>query len=92
MGYSRIWVTVDNKLFLWNYLRSDEIDLEECETFDSMKEVIISVSLASPRPEIFLDRVQYILVVASPLEVVLLAISYPVKEAEQCNKLKVILI
>lgn len=91
-----MWITIDNKLFLWNYLKSDEITMNDCETFTDMKEVIISVSLATPKAEIFADKVQYILVVASPVEVVLLAISIPApapssqqRERDHCQQLKV---
>ena len=94
----RIWITIDNKLFLWNYLKSDENGTNDCEIYTGMKEVIISVSLATPKAEIFADKVQYILVVASPVEVVLLAISIPTtattstseqKESDYCQQLKV---
>eukprot|EP01035_Chromulina_nebulosa_P029906 gene29906-39692_t len=94
---NRVWITVDNKLFLWNYLKSDEITMNDCETFTGMKEVIISVSLATPKAEIFAEKVQYILVVASPVEVVLLAISIPTssdsseqRESDHCQRLKLI--
>ena len=93
---NRVWITIDNKLFLWNYLKSDEITMNDCETFTGMKEVIISVSLATPKAEIFAEKVQYILVVASPVEVVLLAISIPTssasseqRESDHCQRLKV---
>jgi hypothetical protein len=72
---------VDNKLFLWKYTESAaEAGLggagpDNCETFDGMSEVIVSVALSAPRPGVFLDAVKYVLVVASPVEVTLLAIT-----------------
>lgn len=64
--------------------------IEDCETFTGMKEVIFSVSLATPKAEIFSDKVQYILVVASPVEIVLLAVLMPLSdESGQCNQIKV---
>lgn len=48
---------------------------EDCDVFDGMSEVIVSVALSAPKPGVFLDAVKYILVVASPVEVVLLAVT-----------------
>ena len=78
-------------------MKSNEVSANDCETYTGMKEVIISVSLATPKADIFADKVQYILVVASPVEVVLLAISIPTttpptsaqRESDYCQQLKV---
>ena len=64
------WITVDNKLFLWNYLQP-----QACELFEGLTETIISVSLSAPKPGVFQDTVKYVLVLATAVEVVLLAIS-----------------
>jgi nuclear pore complex protein Nup155 len=86
-------VTIDNKLYLWNYLRSEAADDNEFEIFDSMKEVIVSVSLASPKPDIFSDKVHYVLVVASPVEIVLVAVACtPSDDNHHCKSIKVILL
>lgn len=75
----RVWVTVDNKLFLWKYTESvgggDGSVVDNCDVFDGLNEVIVSVSLSAPRPGVFMDTVKYLLVVASPVEVVLLAVT-----------------
>jgi nuclear pore complex protein Nup155 len=78
---NRAWITVDNKLFLWNYLSSDGGGESTFEEFNGMSEVIVSVSLSSPKEGVFNDTVKYVLVVASPVEVVLLAISIPTDTA-----------
>jgi hypothetical protein len=74
-----VWVTVDNKLFLWKYTDSaSDVDIsnpDNCDVYDGLTEVIVSVSLSAPRPGVFQDAVKYLLVVASPVEVVLLAIT-----------------
>lgn len=44
--------------------------------FDSISEVIVSVSLSAPKPGVFQESVKYVLVVASPIEVAVLALSY----------------
>ena len=64
------WITVDNKLFLWNYLQP-----QDCDMYEGLTETIISVSLSAPKPGVFLDTVKYVLVLATAVEVVLLAIS-----------------
>ena len=82
---------MDNKLFLWKYSALDGASNEpgfatsptpssalasaDCLVYDGITEVIVSVALTAPRPGVFLDSVKYLLVVASPLEVVLLAIT-----------------
>lgn len=42
--------------------------------YDGITEVIVSVALTVPKPGIFLDSVKYLLVVATPVDIVLLAI------------------
>ena len=64
-------MTIDNKLFLWNYMQP-----QECDVYDSLNETILSVSLSAPKPGVFLDSVKYVLVLATAVEVVLLAISW----------------
>jgi nuclear pore complex protein Nup155 len=68
---NRAWITVDNKLFLWDYLNpSDYLQ------YDGLTEVIISVTLTTPRHGIFTDIVKYLLVIATPVEIILLAITW----------------
>lgn len=66
----RAWISVDNKLYLWSYKNAEDYDV-----YDGFSEVITSVSLSTPRPGVFLESIKYVLVVATPLEVVLLAIA-----------------
>lgn len=98
----RVWVTVDNKLFLWKYTSSassappssapadfvPDVDAsaDDCEVYDGISEVIVSVALSAPKPGVFLDTVKYVLVVASPVEVVLLAVTCD----EQGNNFKLV--
>lgn len=67
----RAWVSVDNRLYLWNYERQEAFTL-----YDGLSDVIFSVALAAPRPGIFTDAVKYVLVVATSVEVVLLAVTW----------------
>lgn len=59
---------------------------QECDVYDKLNETILSVSISAPKPGIFLDSVKYVLVLATAVEVVLLAISWD----ELGNNLKLI--
>ncbi|KAJ2825071.1 hypothetical protein FBU31_003811, partial [Coemansia sp. 'formosensis'] len=63
----RAWITVDHRLFLWNY--EDESDFY---SFDDQEQIIVSVTLVRPKPGVFVDTIKHVLVVATPLEVFLL--------------------
>jgi hypothetical protein len=65
-----VWVSVDNRLFFWNYLYPQEFF-----EYDALSEVIMSVCLSTPKPGVFVDAVKYILVVATTIEVVILAVT-----------------
>jgi len=66
---NRAWVTVDEKLFLWDYVRGSSV-----LKYADIDQVIVSVCLVEPVPNLFVDRVRHLLVIAYPLEVVLLAV------------------
>ncbi|KAJ2400125.1 hypothetical protein GGI23_002232 [Coemansia sp. RSA 2559] len=67
----RAWITVDHRLFLWNY--EDESDFY---SFEDQDQIIVSVALVRPRPGVFVDAIKYVLAVATPLEVFLLGVGY----------------
>ncbi|KAJ1666672.1 hypothetical protein IW140_002567 [Coemansia sp. RSA 1813] len=67
----RAWITVDHRLFLWNY--EDESDFY---SFEDQEQIIVSVALVHPRPGVFVDGIKYVLVVATPLEIFLLGVGY----------------
>lgn len=54
----RAWITIDNRLYLWDYSRP-----EECEVYDGLTEIILSVSLSAPKPGIFLDTIKYVIAI-----------------------------
>jgi len=68
---NRAWITVDNQLFLWDYTQPSD----DCDVYDGISEVIVSVALSVPKPGVFMDTVKYVLCVSSPVEVVLLAVT-----------------
>lgn len=47
------WITVDDKLFLWDYRSPADFTY-----FEGMSDVIVSVGLAVPQPEVFLPVVK----------------------------------
>ncbi|PIA16802.1 nucleoporin-domain-containing protein [Coemansia reversa NRRL 1564] len=67
----RAWITVDHRLFLWNY--EDESDFY---SFEDQEQIIVSVAMVKPKPGVFVDSIKHVLVVATPLEVFLLGVSY----------------
>ncbi|KAI9352014.1 Non-repetitive/WGA-negative nucleoporin C-terminal-domain-containing protein [Obelidium mucronatum] len=76
----RAWITIDHQLFLWNYDSP-----EEFEVFDDQDQVIVSVGLVKPLPGVFLDEINFLLVVATPIEIILVAVAY--NESKGANAL-----
>lgn len=66
---NRAFLTIDHKLFLWNYEARDDFI-----TYDDLEDVIISVALVAPKPGIFIDSVKYLVAIATTVEIVLLAL------------------
>ncbi|KAI8323592.1 nucleoporin-domain-containing protein, partial [Martensiomyces pterosporus] len=67
----RAWITVDHRLFLWNY--EDESDFY---SFEDQEQIIVSVAMVTPKAGVFVDTIKHVLVVATPLEVFLLGVGY----------------
>jgi hypothetical protein len=66
----RAWAIVDNRLYLWAFDSNCEV-----EEFQHSDHLIVSVALVPARRGVFIDDVQYVLVVATTIEIVLVAIS-----------------
>ncbi|KAJ2855791.1 hypothetical protein J3B02_001979, partial [Coemansia erecta] len=67
----RAWITVDHRLFLWNYEEESEF-----YSFEDQEQIIVSVALVRPKSGVFVDTIRHVLVVATPLEVFLLGVGY----------------
>lgn len=67
----RAWITVDNRLYFWNYKNGQDF-----LTLEDIPQTIISVNLVKPKPGEFVETVNHMLVLCTPLEVYLLAVSY----------------
>lgn len=70
---NRAWTTKDSKIFIWDY---DRFHPHQWQAYDGLGETIVSVSLAVPKPGVFVPDVNYILVIATTTEVSLLAVKY----------------
>jgi len=66
----RAWITVDNKLFLWNFSGGDDF-----QCFDDQSNNILSVKLVKPRPGVFVDTVTHVLLVATEFDIFILGVS-----------------
>uniref|UniRef100_A0A4X2JYW2 Nucleoporin 155 n=1 Tax=Vombatus ursinus TaxID=29139 RepID=A0A4X2JYW2_VOMUR len=67
----RAWLTIDSDIFMWNY--EDGGDLAY---FDGLSETILAVGLVKPKPGIFQPHVRHLLVLATPVDIVILGLSY----------------
>ncbi|KAI5099666.1 nuclear pore complex protein Nup155 [Silurus meridionalis] len=69
---SRAWLTIDNDIFLWNYEDGGDVAY-----FDGLSETILSVGLVRPKAGIFQPHIHFLLVLATPVDVVILGLSFP---------------
>ncbi|GAB1299230.1 Nuclear pore complex protein Nup155 [Apodemus speciosus] len=67
----RAWLTIDSDIFMWNY--EDGGDLAY---FDGLSETILAVGLVKPKAGIFQPHVRHLLVLATPVDIVILGLSY----------------
>ncbi|XP_062607131.1 nuclear pore complex protein Nup155-like [Saccostrea cucullata] len=67
----RAWLTIDSDIFVWRY--EDGTDLAY---FDGLNETILSAALVKPKPGIFQPHIQYLLCLATPVDIVLLGVSF----------------
>lgn len=70
----RAWLSVDNKLHIWNYNAS--LTDQEFDVIDDFNGTILTCSLVKPKSNVFVESVNYLLVVATSKEVKLLALEF----------------
>ncbi|CAC5400979.1 NUP155 [Mytilus coruscus] len=68
---SRAWLTIDSDIFVWKY--EDGTDIAY---FDGLNETILSVALVRPKQGIFQPHIQYLLCLATPVDIVLLGVTF----------------
>uniref|UniRef100_A0A667FWG8 Nucleoporin 155 n=1 Tax=Lynx canadensis TaxID=61383 RepID=A0A667FWG8_LYNCA len=66
---SRAWLTIDSDIFMWNYEDGPCL-------FDGLSETILAVGLVKPKAGIFQPHVRHLLVLATPVDIVILGLSY----------------
>uniref|UniRef100_A0A672MK31 Nuclear pore complex protein Nup155-like n=1 Tax=Sinocyclocheilus grahami TaxID=75366 RepID=A0A672MK31_SINGR len=76
---SRAWLTIDNDIFMWNYEDGSDVAY-----FDGLSETILSVGLVKPKPGIFQPHIHFLLVLATPVDVVILGLSFPKAHTGEC--------
>ncbi|XP_060081127.1 nuclear pore complex protein Nup155-like [Ylistrum balloti] len=67
----RAWLAIDSDIFVWRY--EDGSDLAY---FDGLSETILSVALVKPKVGIFQPHIQYLLCLATHVDIVLLGVSF----------------
>ncbi|AMD22998.1 HHR229Wp [Eremothecium sinecaudum] len=75
----RCWIVIDNKLILWNIKDSTDF-----QSIDDIKHTILKVHLVKPKKGVFVESVDYLLVIATLFDIYLLAITYK-KEAGELS-------
>ncbi|ODV81420.1 nucleoporin-domain-containing protein [Suhomyces tanzawaensis NRRL Y-17324] len=74
----RTWITVDNKLILWNYKlpQSSFNQANQFLTIDQVRNTILKVKLVKPKPGVFVKEVNYLLLVATTMNIQIFIIQY----------------
>ncbi|XP_024025703.1 nuclear pore complex protein NUP155 [Morus notabilis] len=66
----RAWASVDNSLFLWRFDKWDG----QCAEYSGEEQAICAVGLAKSKPGVFVEAIQYLLILATPVELVLVGV------------------
>ncbi|XP_072272710.1 nuclear pore complex protein Nup155 [Pyxicephalus adspersus] len=77
---SRAWLTIDSDIFMWNYEDGGDVAY-----FDGLSETILSVGLVRPKEGIFQPHIRYLLVVATPVDIVILGLSFASMQTGSLN-------
>ncbi|TFK77170.1 nucleoporin [Pluteus cervinus] len=67
----RVWISIDHKLFLWDY-----VDGQEISSFLDQPDIITHVALVKPKRGLFIDEISSLLVICTPVSVLLLGVSF----------------
>ncbi|KAH0838249.1 nucleoporin [Lanmaoa asiatica] len=66
----RVWISIDHKLFLWDYIHGSDITF-----FVDQPDVITHVTVVNPKPAVFVDEISSIMVLCTPVSVLLIGLS-----------------
>lgn len=68
----RAWITVDNRLYLWNYANGQDF-----QAYEDHAHTITCVKLVRPKPGVFVEGITHLLVIATLHEIFLLGVAAP---------------
>ncbi|KAF8437373.1 Non-repetitive/WGA-negative nucleoporin C-terminal-domain-containing protein [Terfezia claveryi] len=68
IGYA--WMTVDNRLYMWEYATGNGF-----QGYEAQPNTITAARLLKPRPDVFNEKINYVLMIGTSVEVILLGIS-----------------
>ena len=73
----RAWLTIDSDIYVWRY--EDGGDLAY---FDGLADTILNVAMVTPKPGLLQPHIVHLLALSTPLEVVLLGVSFVGEEMQ----------
>ncbi|KAF6766148.1 nucleoporin Nup157/170 [Ephemerocybe angulata] len=79
----RVWISIDNKLFLWDY-----IDGQEISSFLEQPDTIAHIALVKPKPGLFVDDISHVLVLCTAMSVLLMGVSLVDEEGMSSKQLR----
>lgn len=68
----RAWITVDNRLYLWNFASGQDF-----QAYEDHAHTITCVQLVRPKPGVFVAGITHVLVIATMHEIFLLGVAAP---------------
>jgi nuclear pore complex protein Nup155 len=68
---NRAYITVDNKLFLWNYHDGGDFQM-----YQELTQIIVSVGLVRPKAGVFPPKIKFVLVLATPVDIVMVGLHF----------------
>lgn len=96
----RAWLTIDCNLYIWN-LNDEWVDQQmqrdrdwlefyrnDYYEYSDQDQIIVRAELVKPKPDVFGDHIKHVLVISTPLQVILLAVS--TKQAQSSTNLDTI--
>jgi Nuclear pore complex subunit len=83
----RSWIAIDNKLVLWNYSipQSSFNQSSQFLTIDQIRHTILTVKLVKPKAGVFVEDVNYLLLIATTTDIHI----YIIKYVEAFNNLEI---
>ncbi|KAI8363798.1 Nup133 N terminal like-domain-containing protein [Choanephora cucurbitarum] len=76
---SRAWLTIDNILYLWDYTEPDASIFE----YKDQDQVITTAEIMKPKKGILDESVEYVIAVATPLQIIFIAASNTAHASQQ---------